>query len=149
MPGARARSDVRKDVRRWIYGGLDVGFAILYVIAMLFAARSRFAEGRIIVGCLPAFALFAAIGTFVGGTRGWCIACSGCIALCAMAAYLLLALCVDAAYLAGVYGSFGKAAASFAIVTALLVIELVGLVPALQLKWLRSRAGRRAFGLAA
>jgi hypothetical protein len=146
MPAARAHRSNR-DIRRWIYGGLDLGFAVLYVIAMAFAARSRFAEGRVIVGCLPAFAIMAAVGTLVGGKRGWRIACSGCVALCVMAAYLLLALCVDAAYLAGVYGSFGKAAASFAIVTGLLVIELVGLVPALQLKWLRSRAGRRAFGM--
>lgn len=144
MPPLRAH----RDARRWIYGGLDVGLALLYAIALVTVARSRFLEGRLIVASLPALATCAATGTLAGGRWGWKVAQVACGGLCVIAAYLLLALCVDAAYLAGVYGSFGKAAASFALITGLLVIELVALVPALQLKWLRSRAGRRAFGAA-
>jgi hypothetical protein len=135
------------DVRRWIYGGLDVAFAALYAIAIATAARSRLAEGRLLLAMLPAFAAAAACGMFAGGAWGWRVASVGCAGLLAVATWILLAICIDGAYLAGVYGAFGKAAATFALISGLLVIELVALVPALQLKWLRSRAGRRAFGV--
>lgn len=101
-----------------------------------------------VLGSLPAFAACAAVGSFAGGAWGWKVAQVACGGLLVVATWLLLALCLDAAFLAGVYGSFGQAAASFALISGLLVIELVALVPALQLKWLRSRAGRRAFGVA-
>jgi hypothetical protein len=136
-----------RDPRRWIYGGLDACFAAVYLLVVLVAARSRFAEGRVVLGSLPALAACAAIGSFTGGAWGWKVAQVACGGLLAVATWLLLALCLDAAYLTGVYGAFGKAAASFALISGLLVIELVALVPALQLKWLRTRAGRRAFGV--
>ena len=123
-------------------------FAIVYAVAMLTAARSRLLEGRLLLASLPAFAAAAAAGMFVGGAWGWRAASLGCAGLLAAATWILLAIAIDGAYLSGVYGSFGKAAASFALVSGLLVIELVALVPAFQLKWLRSRAGRRAFGVA-
>ncbi len=137
-----------RDARRWIYGGLDALFAAIYLLAVLGVARSRFAEGRVVLGSLPALAACAAIGSFRGGAWGWKVAQVACGGLLLVATWLLLALCLDAAFLAGVYGAFGKAAASFALISGLLVIELVALVPALQLKWLRTRAGRRAFGIA-
>jgi hypothetical protein len=136
------------DARRWIYGGLDLLLALAYAAVVLGAARSRFTEGRVLLDALPAFAACAATGMFIGGRFGWRAACIGCGGLLVVAAWLLLALCIDAAFLTGVYGAFGKAAASFSLITGLLVIELVALVPALQLKWLRTRRGRRAFGVA-
>jgi hypothetical protein len=138
----------RRDPRRWIYGGLDAVLAAAYLVAIATVARSRFTEGRLLLALLPAFAGAAAVGTFAGGRWGWRVACIGCGGLLAVAAWLLLALCVDAAFLAGVYGAFGAGAATVALIAGLLVIELVALVPALQLKWLRTRAGRRAYGAA-
>lgn len=135
----------RTDPRRWIYGSLDAIFAVVYAIVVFTTARSRFTEGRIVLGLLPALAGCAAVGMFVGGRWGWKVAQVACGGLLVVCAWLLLALCVDTAYLAGVYDDFGRGAAGFALVTGLLLIEVVGLVPALQLKWLRTRAGRRAF----
>ena len=58
---------------------------------------------------------------------------------------LIVRVLVSAAFLAGVYGAFGKAAATFALVAVALVIELVALLPIVQIKYLMSRAGRRAY----
>ena len=136
-----------RDVRRWIYGGLDAAFAVVYAIALATVVHSRNWQGQVMLASLPALAACAAAGMFAGRGWGWRVACLACGGLLVVATWILLALCLDAAYLAGVYGSFGKSMAGFALVTGLVVIELVALVPALQLKWLRSRAGRRAFGV--
>ena len=137
-----------RDVRRWIYGGLDAGFAAVYVIALATVVQSRNWQGRVMLASLPALAGCAAVGMFAGRGWGWRVASVACGGLLVVATWILLALCLDAAYLAGVYGAFGKSMAGVALVSGLIVIELVALVPALQLKWLRSRAGRRAFGVA-
>jgi hypothetical protein len=60
---------------------------------------------------------------------------------------LLVRIAISAAFLAGVYGAFGQAAATFALVMVALVIELVALLPIVQVKYLMTRAGRRAFGV--
>jgi hypothetical protein len=54
-------------------------------------------------------------------------------------------LLASAAFLAGVYGAFGKAAASGALIAVALVIEVVALLPIVQVKYLMSRAGRRVY----
>jgi len=48
-----------------------------------------------------------------------------------------------------VYGGFGKAAATFSLVMVALVIELVALLPIVQVKYLMTRAGRRVYGMPA
>jgi hypothetical protein len=58
---------------------------------------------------------------------------------------LIVRVLVSAAFLAGVYGAFGKAAATFALIAIALVIEGVALLPIVQIKYLMSRAGQRAF----
>ena len=61
-------------------------------------------------------------------------------------AFIILLL-VTASYLSGVYGAFGKAAASGAILSTAFVVQFAATLPALQLKWAMTRGGRRAFGL--
>jgi hypothetical protein len=46
-----------------------------------------------------------------------------------------------------VYGAFGRGAAMMVLLAVLLSIQLIALLPALQLKYLLSRAGRRHHGL--
>ena len=58
---------------------------------------------------------------------------------------IIVRLLASAAFLAGVYGAFGQAAASGALVAVALVIEVVALLPIVQVKWLMSRAGRRVY----
>jgi hypothetical protein len=55
-------------------------------------------------------------------------------------------LLMSAAFLSGVYGGFGQAAAMGTAVAVLMTLQLVALLPALQLKFLMTRAGRRYFG---
>jgi hypothetical protein len=57
---------------------------------------------------------------------------------------LILLLVASAAYLHGIYDGIGQAGAALAILAALLSIEVVGLVPALQLVhlWRRRRETR-------
>jgi hypothetical protein len=54
---------------------------------------------------------------------------------------------ISAAFLAGVYGAFGKAASTFAVVSVALIVEVVALLPIVQIKFLMTRAGRRAYGM--
>lgn len=137
----------RRDPRRWIYGGLNLAFAIGYVIAVATIVASRHATDRALLWSLPVWSALAGAGALLGGRWGWRLACGGCAGLLAIATWLLVAIVVDAAFLAGVYGALGAQAAGFALIAGLLVIELVALVPALELAWLRGRAGRRAFGV--
>ena len=53
----------------------------------------------------------------------------GRLAAAAVDDVLIVRVLVSAAFLAGVYGAFGKAAASFALIAVALVIEVVGLLP--------------------
>ena len=65
-----------------------------------------------------------------------------------LATCVVALLVMSASFLSGVYGSMGKGAAMFALLGAALVIELCGILPALQHKFLMTRAGRRHFGQA-
>ncbi len=136
----------RPDVRRWIYGGLDVFAALIYVLCIVFLIPNRLPSGAIHLWALPVAMLVLGAGTLLGGPRGWKIAIAGGSVMLFVVALLLVRLIVSAAFLAGVYGSFGKAASMFTLVGAALIIEVCGLLPLVQVKFLMSRAGRRAFG---
>ncbi len=136
----------RRDVRRWIYGGLDTLFVVLYAVVIWFVIPNRLPSAAIHLWMIPLTMLALAIGTFVGGPRGWWIAIVGGSALLLVAFLLIVRILISAAFLAGVYGAFGKAASSFTLIAILLVIELVVLLPLVQVRYLNSRAGRRTFG---
>lgn len=89
------------------------------------------------------------MGTAMIVRRSWSfwLGVAACAFLLALAVFFLVLTLVSAAFLAGVYGAFGRAASMFTLVAAALVIELVALLPMFQLKFLMTRAGRRWFGL--
>ena len=102
------------------------------------------------IGGLLALVLVPALlgaGTLLGGQRGWRIAVVAGSAVVLSTILLIARIVASAAFLAGVYGAFGKAAATFALVMLALVIELVALLPIVQVKYLMTRMGRRALGL--
>jgi len=136
----------RPDPRRWIYAGLDVVFAALYAIAIWKVIPNRLPSAAIHLWTFPIGALVLAAGMVLGGARGWWIAVAGGSLLLASAFLLVVRIVASAAFLAGVYGAFGKAASTFALVMIALIIELVALLPLVQVKYLMSRAGRRALG---
>jgi len=141
---------VRRDIRPYIYLGLDVAFAALYAAIILTVIPTRIASTALQLWSLPAFMLVMAIGTagiFSAKlrARGRVVAILGGSLVLASTIVLIARVLVSAAFLAGVYGAFGKAAATFALVAVALVVELVALLPIVQVKYLMSRAGRRTY----
>jgi hypothetical protein len=147
MSSAQAATKVPTDRRRWIYGGLDLGFAALQAILIAFVIPNRLPSAAFHLWTLPATTLLMGVGTLLGGTRGWQIALAAGSAALLSTILLIVRIIVSAAFLSGVYGAFGKAAAMTALTSVALLVELVALVPILQVKFLMTRAGRRAFGV--
>src|SRR5262245_32049124 len=138
---------VRRDPRRWIYGGLDLAFAVTYGILLLFVIPNRLPLATLHLWTLPAFTAAMGAGMLVGGRIGWWIAVAGGSAVLLSTFGLIVRILISAAFLSGVYGAFGKGAVVFAIVLVALVVELVGLLPIIQVKYLMSRTGRRTYGM--
>jgi hypothetical protein len=154
LPKAQAKAK-KRDPRIWIYGVLDVVFAALYVVLIIFVAPNRHLWAQLILLALPLFAIVMAAGTLIGGLMrdkpiaklGWRLAVVGGTGMLVFMVLVLGLLLASAAFLAGVYGSFGQAAAGGILGACALIVEIVGFLPALQLKFLLTRAGKRAFGL--
>jgi hypothetical protein len=152
LPRASVRSKL--DPRILIYGILDVVLAGSYVYAILVAAPSRHAWAQMLLLTVPLFAFVMGVGTLVGGflraqptgRLGWFAAVASGFGLLLFTVVVLGLLLASAAFLSGVYGAFGKAAAGGVLGAAALIIEVVAIIPVLQLKFLFTRAGRRAFG---
>jgi hypothetical protein len=144
--GPRGGAAVHRDVRRWIYAGLDLLFAAVYAFAIWKVIPNRLPSAVVHLWTFPAASLAMAVGMLLGRPRGWWIAvASGSLALASLFV-LIVRILISAAFLAGVYGAFGKASATFALVMVALVVELVALLPIVQVKYLMTQAGRRAFG---
>ena len=139
----------RRDPRRWIYAVLDLLFAVIYFIVATQLALTQSTLDRFQLMTLPVFAAAMGAGMLISGRVGWWIAVAGCGALLLSAVLLIARILISISFLAGVYGGFGKAASSFALLAVALIVELVVLVPLFQLKYLNSRAGRRTLGVLA
>ena len=140
----------RRDPRPYIYTGLDVAFAVVYIAAIELVIPTRFASNQVHLWSLPIGTLIMALGTASIAaprlrTAGRWIAIAGGSLVLLSTILLIARVLVSAAFLAGVYGAFGKAAASFALVAVALVVEIVALLPIVQVKYLMSRAGKLAY----
>jgi hypothetical protein len=137
----------RPDVRRWIYGGLDLLFGVTYAIVVWKVIPNRLPSASFHLWTLPACTLAMGAGTLLGGRYGWWTAIVSGSALLLSIIVMIVRILISAAFLAGVYGAFGQAASTFAIVAVALIIEAVALLPIIQIKFLMTRAGRRAYGM--
>ncbi len=135
------------DSRRWIYGGLDLAFAILQAILIWKVVPNRLPSASFHLWTLPILTFVMGVGTLMGGPRGWRIAVFSGSAALLSTVLLILRIVISAAFLSGVYGAFGKAAAMTALMSVALVVELVALLPIVQIKYLMTRAGRRTYGV--
>ncbi len=138
------------DRRPLIYYVLDQLMVVIYAYTIAKVIPNRLPSVALQLWSIPVCMQIMAIGTamVVAGrfrSRGRWIAIAGGSALLLTTIILIVRVLVSAAFLAGVYGAFGKAAATFALVAIALVIELVALLPIVQIKYLMSRAGRRAY----
>ena len=121
-------------------------FAAVYAIAIWKVIPNRLPSGAMHLWTFPLATLVMGAGTLLGGRHGWWIAVIGGSAVLLSTVALIVRIVVSAAFLAGVYGAFGKAASTFALLAAAVVVEVVGLLPVFQLKYLMTRGGRRALG---
>ncbi len=144
-----------RDLRPYIYLGLDELFVIIYFYVLTYVIPNRLMSATVHLWALPVLMQLIALGTatvFARGSQlrrtGWWVAVAGASLLIAITILLIVRVLVSAAFLSGVYGAFGKAAAMSALIGVALVVELVALLPLFQIKYLRTRAGRRAFAMA-
>ncbi len=144
--GAMARPAAPPDARPRVYAALDLVFALVYLGLLLNLPSDRHGLGQVLFCALILSTGGMAAGMLLGGLRGWWLASLGCGVSLLVALALLIMLLASAGFLAGVYGGLGRAASLLSLVIAALVIELVALLPLFQLKYLRTTAGRRAFG---
>jgi len=143
----RAGGPVVEDPRRWIYGGLASLFAIVYAVLIWKVIPNRLPSAQLHLATIPAFTLLMAVGTLIGGRHGWWLAVVGGSIVLLSTIMLIARILASAAFLAGVYGAFGKAASTFAVVSVALLVEVVGILPICQVRFLMSRRGRRAYGV--
>jgi hypothetical protein len=137
----------RPDVRRWIYGGLDLLFGAVYALVIVEVIPNRLPSAAFHLWTLPVCTLVMGAGTLLGGRHGWWTAIVAGSALLLSVIAIIVRILISAAFLAGVYGAFGKAASTFAMVSVALIVEVVALLPIVQIKFLMTRAGRRAYGV--
>jgi cation transport ATPase len=145
--GTDAAPAPRRDIRRYLYASVDIVMAIVYVMILSAGLTSQHASTNTMLWALVALVLVLGACMFVRNKWSWRVAVGACGAILIMAVVMLVLILMSAAFLSGVYGAFGKAASTFALLAAALIIELIALLPAFQLKYLLTRAGRRSFGL--
>jgi hypothetical protein len=155
--GAAAPAPVieRRDIRPYVYFGLDQLFVIIYFYVLTYVIPNRLMSATIHLWALPVLMQVMAVGmaaTFVRAPElrrvGWWVALGAASLLVLLTILLIIRVLVSAAFLAGVYGAFGKAAAMSALIGVALVVELVALLPLFQMKYLMTRAGRRVYSIA-
>ena len=135
------------DVRRWIYSGLDLVFATLYAVLIIKVIPNRLPSAWFHLWTLPVLTAGLGVGTLMRRRVGWWIAIASGSLLLVSTILLITRILISAAFLAGVYGAFGKAAAMSSLVAVALIVEVVALLPLVQIKFLMSRKGRRCYGV--
>lgn len=138
--------ETARDPRLYVYAGFDFFMAALYAVLLFGIIPNRHAWVQVLSGGLVAAAVLMGVAMVTHKSWSWRLGVAACTALLVLAAAWLVLTVLSAAFLAGVYGAFGQAASLFSLVGAALIIELVALLPAFQLKFLMTRAGRRCFG---
>jgi hypothetical protein len=141
--GQRARS---AEIRPFIYAAVDLLMAALYAVLLFGVIPSRHGWVQVLSALLVAAPVAMGAAMIVRRSWSYWLGVAACAFLLVLAVLFLVLTLVSAAFLAGVYGAFGRAASMFALVAAALVIELIALLPMFQLKFLMTRAGRRWFG---
>lgn len=134
-----------RERRPYIYAGFDFGFAALYAVLLSQVPTRHGLHGALLWSTVAAVVL-AGAGMVVKNRWGWRLAVAGCGALLLVTVALLVLVLLSASFLSGVYGSMGQGAAMMALLAGALIIEVCGILPAFQLKFLMTRAGRRWFG---
>lgn len=134
-----------RDPRVFVYAGFDFLMTALHAVLFFGIIPNRHGWVQALAVLLVASCALMGVSMLVRRAWSWWLGVAACAALLLLAVAFLVLTVLSAALLAGVYGSFGQAGAMITLVGAALVVELVALVPAFQLKFLMTRAGRRCF----
>lgn len=137
----------KPDSRRWIYGGIALAIAVVQIYCAIAVIPNRLPSAALHLWTFPLLTIVMAVGTLSGTRIGWWITVLAGGALLLSVMLVIVRILVSAAFLAGVYGAFGKAAATFSFVAIALIAQVVGLIPIFHIRWMMSRRGKRAFGL--
>lgn len=137
----------KPDPRRWIYGGIALVIALVQIYCAIAVIPNRLPSAAVHLWTFPLFTLAMAAGTLSGTHIGWWVTVLAGGALLLSVLLVIVRILVSAAFLAGVYGAFGKAAATFSFVAIALIAQVVGLIPIFHIRWTMSRRGKRAFGV--
>lgn len=116
-----------------IYGALDVLVAVLYLAVFTWVVPSRSTVFTSLVWILCLLMAVGGVGLFLGSAWGRRVATVASVVWLVACGLLILLLVSSAAYLHGIYDGIGQAGAAIALLAAALSIELIGLLPALQL----------------
>jgi hypothetical protein len=132
--------------RVWVLATLDALFAALYIGVTRLAAS---ADGRFEALTITMGVAILAAGVGIASRRpwGWYMSIAGCGVVLAGALTLSVLLAASVGFLWASFGSIGKGAASMCLIMIALVVECYVLLPAFQLSWLLSPAGRRVAGV--
>ena len=134
-----------RDPRPWIYGALDLLFAVAQLILIIKVVPNRLPSATVHLMTLPLGMFVLGVAMFMRKPIGRTIALYAGSIVLVSAVLLIVRVIVSAAFLSGTYGAFGKAAAMTALTAVALLVELVALLPIVQVKYLMSRSGKRAF----
>jgi hypothetical protein len=126
------------------FGIVDLALAVLYSFLVLRVVPSRSSTFTAVALAVSTLLASGGVGMIVQSRFGLVVAAVAATSMVAATVTLILLLVASAAYLHGIYDGIGQAGAALAILAALLAIEVVGLVPALQLVhlWRRRREWR-------
>jgi hypothetical protein len=127
---------VEPDRGLFVYAALDVAFAFLYLYIGFALAPSRSPFVQAMVWIL--FVIMVGSGVCLALRQKWSrwVGLGAAVVVLLVCAFLITALLMSSAYLKGVYGGFGKGAATVCLLAAALSIEVFGLLPAFQIRFL-------------
>jgi high-affinity K+ transport system ATPase subunit B len=123
-----------------VYGVADLAAASLYLLVFFKLAPSRSTAFTVLATILSGVVAAGGVGLLVRTRWGRWIATGASLVMLLACFVLILLLVSSAAYLHGIYDGVGQAGAIIALVVAALAVEVVGLLPALQLAHLRRLA---------
>jgi hypothetical protein len=142
----------RRDLRPYIYLAIDQIFVAAYFYMLAAVIPNRLPTAKANLYAIPVILQFVMLGTAtiaVPSLRkiGWWVVVIGQSLLVALTIVLIARVLISAAFLSGTYGAFGKAASMTALMGVAIVVEVVGLLPLFQIKYMLSKAGRRAYSV--
>ena len=141
------RPPARRDIRPLVYAAFDFLIALVYAVLLLRVMPAGHAGQSPLLWLMVMCVAVMCGAMFVRNRWGWRVAAGACGLLLLLEVILLVILVMSAAYLSGVFGAFGRGAALMTLLAGFVTIQLIAMLPAFQLKFLMTRAGKRCFGV--